>query len=34
MNVAISDLTRRLGRTRAAPGVSLQVISGGKKDVA
>jgi hypothetical protein len=34
MNVEISDLTRRFSRTRAVPGVSLQVISGGKKDVA
>ena len=33
MNVEISDLTRRFGRTRAVPGVSLPVISGGKKDV-
>ena len=34
MNVEISDLTRRSGRTRAVPAVSLQVITGGKKDVA
>jgi hypothetical protein len=33
MNVEISDLTRRFARTRAVPGVRLQVISGGKKDV-
>jgi hypothetical protein len=33
MNVEISDLTRRFGRTRAVPSASLPVISGGKKDV-
>jgi hypothetical protein len=33
MNVEISDLTRRFSRTRVVPGVSVQVISGGKKDV-
>jgi hypothetical protein len=33
MNAEIGDLTRRFGRTRAVPGVSPQVISGGKKDV-